>query len=273
MDNQNQEILFGAIADLQYCDADPEINRYFRNAPKKLSKAIREFNKHNLAFTVNLGDTIDRNWESFDVILPHFERCDSKVYHVLGNHDYEVKDEFKAEVHTRIGTSKYFDFAIDNWQFLILDGNEMSTYANPKGSENYLIAENFLAENKVNSNFWNGGIGKEQLNWLKEKLEYASKSNRTVIIFCHFPIFPAHKHNLLNDWEVLQLIGDYNCVKAWICGHNHDGNYGRYAHIHFINLKGIVDTENETAFSVFRLSPEKIEILGFGSEISAKLIL
>ena len=46
-------ISFGAIADLQYCDAEPEINRYFRNAPQKLKSAINEFNCHKLDFIIN----------------------------------------------------------------------------------------------------------------------------------------------------------------------------------------------------------------------------
>jgi len=192
---------------------------------------------------------------------------------VLGNHDYEVEDQFNSDVHKKIGTSKYYDFLVKNWRFVVLDGNEISAYANVKGTENYAHAENYLAEGKVNSNFWNGAIGPGQLAWLEGKLEKAAKNNELVIIFCHFPIYPSHKHNLLNDNEVLQLIKKYNCVKAWVCGHNHEGNYGMYNDTHFVNLKGMVDTEHQLAFGIFKLYNDRIELQGFGSEISARLII
>ena len=253
MNIQDYLVSFGSIADLQYCDADPQANRYFRNAPVKLSNAIKVFNKNELDFMINLGDTIDRGWINYNEILPLFSSCKSNVYHVLGNHDYEVEDRYKPEVHTKIETAKYYDFSMKNWQFLVLDGNEISTYANVKGSENYQMAEKYLAERKVNSNFWKGGIGKEQLAWLERRLDYANAQTENVIIFCHFPIYPSHRHNLLNDREVLNMLKDYKCTKAWVCGHNHDGNYGRVAEIHFINLKGMVDTQYEMAFSIFNL--------------------
>ena len=74
----------GIVADLQYCDADPEMNRYFRNAPQKLSQVAEVLNKHKPNFVVNLGDTIDHDWQSFDGIMPLFQKFESPVYHVLG---------------------------------------------------------------------------------------------------------------------------------------------------------------------------------------------
>ena len=264
-------VSFGAVADLQYCDADPEFNRYFRNAPQKLSDAINVFNQRDLDFVINLGDTIDKAWKSFDGILSYFRATRSQVYHVLGNHDYEVEDEFKSMVHERIDIKKYYDFSIKNWRFIVLDGNEISTYANTEDSENYFTAKEYLNQNKINSNFWNGAIGRDQISWFSGKIEESNTQNENVIVFCHFPIYPGHRHNLLNDTEILDLISRYDCVKAWICGHNHDGNYGELYDIHFINLMGMVDHETETAFSMFHLFNDHMKIEGFGNEISAKL--
>ena len=276
MKNQQKEIAeisFGVIADLQYCDADPYLNRYFRNATKKLRKSIAEFNTHDLQFIINLGDTIDRKWESFDEILPYFKSAKSMVYHVLGNHDYEVDDALKSQVPARIGTERYYDFSINPWRFIVLDGNEISTYANLEGTENFMKAEKLLARQVVNANFWNGAIGEDQLSWLDKKLAKANKNHEKVVIFCHFPIYPAHKHNLLNDSELLQILEKYNCVNAWICGHNHHGNYGMYHNLHFINLKGIVDTEHELAFGIISLTKDSLILKGHGSEVSARLKL
>ncbi|MBK6284392.1 MAG: hypothetical protein IPF54_18750 [Draconibacterium sp.] len=54
-------------------------------------------------------------------------------------------------------------------------------------------------------------------------------------------------------------------------GHNHAGNYAFQNGIHFVNLKGMVETENENAFSVISFTNETIEIEGFGREESQSL--
>jgi hypothetical protein len=268
-------ISFGVIADLQYCDADPEHDRYFRNSPKKLMSAISEFNKNKLQFIINLGDTIDRNWKSFDGIIPIFKYAQVPVHHVLGNHDYEIEDDFKKQVPVKIGTERYYDFSINGWLFIILDGNEISTYAHPESAEGHLKGKMLLKkledQGVMNANFWNGGIGQEQLKWLESCLSKADKNEEKVIIFCHFPIYPEHRHNLLNDREILNLIINYDCFKCWINGHNHDGNYGMYHNKHFVNLKGMVDTEFESAFSIIELYDDHLRINGSGNEISARL--
>lgn len=272
MKNREQPIRsIGIIADLQYCDAEPEHNRFFRFAPTKLSQSLTELNSYDLDFIVNLGDTIDHDWKSFDGIMPHFKNAKAPVFHVLGNHDYEIEDEYKSQVHEKLGIPRYYYKSMNKWRFIFLDGNEISTYANIKGSSNYYKAEDYLGLNKINSNFWNGGIGIEQIEWLKENLRKAEKADEKVIIFCHFPIYPSHRHNLLNDDELLHVIENFAAVKAWICGHNHDGNYGMYRDIHFINMKGMVDTEQQLAFGILNLSDDYIVMQGFGNEVSARL--
>ena len=268
-------ISFGAVSDLQYCDAEPEINRYFRNAPQKLKSAISEFNRHKLEFIINLGDTIDHDWKSYDGILPIFNQTNTPLYHVLGNHDYEIEDEYKSRVPDKIGIKRYYDFLVNRWRFIVLDGNEISTFANIESSDLYRKGEDLLkrleSHGAVNANFWNGGIGDEQLEWLKTKLSLANQEKEMVVIFCHFPIFPEHRHNLLNDKALLQIITEYDCFKIWINGHNHDGNYGMLRDKHFVNLKGMADTEFETAYCIFQLYDDCIRIHGFGNEISARL--
>jgi 3',5'-cyclic AMP phosphodiesterase CpdA len=157
----------------------------------------------------------------------------------------------------------------------VLDGNELSTYAHVQGSDLHKKGEKLLEklaqEGKVNANFWNGGIGADQLSWLDETLANAEEKNQHVVIFCHFPIYPAHRHNLLNDVEVLNVIGKYDGVKIWFNGHNHRGNYGWLHDIHFVNVKGMVETEFDSAYCVVQLSEDRIQIQGFGTEMSARL--
>jgi hypothetical protein len=56
-------------------------------------------------------------------------------------------------------------------------------------------------------------------------------------------------------------------------GHNHRGNYAFQNGIHFVNLKGMVETETENAFSIISFSDKQIEIKGFGREESRNLLL
>jgi manganese-dependent ADP-ribose/CDP-alcohol diphosphatase len=136
-------------------------------------------------------------------------------------------------------------FHLNGWRFIVLDGNEISTFANLPIFENYTactklakIRWNLMS---MNANFWNGGIGKNNcwLEWLKDVL--LIKNNEMAVIFCHYPIFPPNKHNLLNDKELLTLLKNYEGVKMWINGHNHNGNYGLFDNIHFVNVKGWVE--------------------------------
>jgi manganese-dependent ADP-ribose/CDP-alcohol diphosphatase len=268
-------VSFGVVADLQYCDASPFKNRYYKNAPAKLRNAIAVLNNEELDFVMNLGDMIDQNWESYDGILPLFSEFKAPVYHVLGNHDYEVAYDKKSQVPSRIGTERYYDFSINGCRFIVLDGNEISTFANLPGSSEYTQAERWLRtmeeEALIQANFWNGGIGKTQMAWLESQLQQAAENDEKSIIFCHYPLYPPDRHNILNQAEVLMLIKNYKGVKMWINGHNHDGNYGLFGDIHFLNVKGMVEGEYDLTWSVVHIYESTIEIVGFGNEVSATL--
>ena len=49
-------------------------------------------------------------------------------------------------------------------------------------------------------------------------------------------------------------------------GHNHKGNYGKQKNCHYINFKGMVETEKETAYAVVRCFADRLEIDGYGLE-------
>lgn len=273
--NSGGQVRFGILADLQYFDGPPFKNRHFRASIDKLRRAITQFNSMELDFVINLGDTIDRDFNSFNKILPEFSALNAKLYHVLGNHDFEVEEERYKEVSKVFNILEYYSFSVADWRFIVLDGNDISTFANAEGSGEYELAESWLREmereGKINAQIYNGGIGEDQLNWLESELYEAREEGQQVIVFCHYPVFPDNKHNLLNADALLELILSYDVVKAWFCGHNHKGNYGQIGNIHFINMKGMVEGEKELVFATATLRGQEISITGFGSEISARL--
>lgn len=270
------QIKIGLFADCQYCDCETIGKRYYRNSLEKLSDCITEFNKNHVDFVVGLGDLIDRDIESFDTINKILQNSDRQVYNITGNHDFEVDKNDYPKVLEKIGLKKpWYSFSKNGWRFIFLNGNEITFQS--VDPEIIMQAEKMtkkLFENgKPNSAKWNAGIGNEQLSWLENELKKALQNNEKAIIFCHYPLLPLEAHTLWNSNEILEILYRYKNVKAWINGHNHAGNYIESGGIHFLNLKGMVDTEYQNAFSVLTINEENIEIKGFGREENRSLFL
>ncbi len=113
---------------------------------------------------------------------------------------------------------------------------------------------------------WNGGIGQAQMSWLQEELKMAAAEKQRVILFNHFPAYPENVHNLWNAEELVALIGKHPVVAAYMNGHFHAGRYSTHQACHFLNFKGMVETEKETAYAVVRCFPDRLEIEGYGLE-------
>lgn len=267
----DQSYAFGAIADCQYCDVESTGLRRYALSKEKLADSVADFNTMDLAFVTHLGDFIDRDFASFDVVNPIYNQLEMPKYHVLGNHDYSVVDELKYEVPAKLGMpANYYDYEIKGWRYVVLDGNDVSFHAHPKGSPEAQAAADYYESKQIKYPKWNGAIGDEQLAWLKEVLEKADENSEKVILFCHFPVYPKNAHNLWNAEEVIALLESYACVKAYINGHNHHGNYGVKEGIHYVTLKGMVDTET-TSYAVIKLHADTIDIVGYGREESRSL--
>ncbi len=264
---------FGVIADCQYCKEAGKGVRKYAKSDTKLAECVSHLNTLDLAYTIHLGDFIDRDWESFDVVTPIYNRLNMPHYHVLGNHDFSVVDEKKSAVIKKMEMpNDYYDFEVKGWRFIVLNGNDISFHAYPKDSENYKLAVEYYTQNKLDNPKWNGALGVTQLNWLKAVLEKATKNEEQVVLYCHFPVYPENRHNLWNAKEVIDIIEDYPCVKAYINGHNHEGNYGQKNGVHYLTMKGMVDTE-ESAYGVIKVNKEYLIIEGYGRELNRTLQL
>ena len=92
------------------------------------------------------------------------------------------------------------------------------------------------------------------------------------MLFCHFPVHPKNNHNLWNDDALTALLARYPCVAAYVNGHNHAGNYGKRDGIHYLTLKGMVDTE-QTSYAVIEIYADRLVVKGFGRETNRDLPL
>jgi manganese-dependent ADP-ribose/CDP-alcohol diphosphatase len=273
---QKPEIAFGVVTDIQYCDAEPNNTRFYRSSVKKLEECVQVFNSKDLDFVIQLGDIIDKDFASYDSILPIFELIKHTKYHVLGNHEFSVRGRYKNSLLQRIGLEKrYYDFKIKSWRFIVLDGNDISIHRTQYGTDERKKVEdlfNTLAKKKTdNIQKWNGSIGEVQLEWLKNRLEKSCQENESVIIFCHFPVLPREWHSLWNDEKVVKTIEAYDCVVAYINGHNHWGNYELHNNIHYLTVKGMVETVDTNAFAVVKIHNDSLNVIGYGREPSRTL--
>lgn len=261
-----EKFSFGVIADCQYCNYPTAGVREYATSDAKLKACVADFNTMDLEYVVHLGDFIDRDWESFDVVGPIYDALKMPKYHVLGNHDFSVPVDRRAEVYKKMGMpSRYYDFAVRGWRFVVLDGNDVSFHAYAEGSEEYKFAQRYYEENKISSPKWNGAIGESQKKWLISVLEKAEKNRENVILYSHFPVFPENVHNLWNADEIIKIIENYPVVKAYLNGHNHEGNYGIKNGVHYLTMKGMVDTK-ETAYGVITIENSFLKVQGYGRE-------
>ena len=271
---QDQKPLFsfGIVADAQYCDCDPVGTRYYGSSLSKLEEAIRSLRIDSPKFVVNLGDLIEKDFESYKPVFRILDTAGFKIYHITGNHDYMVDARLKKRIPPlQSDKDGYYSFNYEKFRFIVLNGNEISTYASNNKSvikEASDLITKLNNEGEINAIDWNGGMSKKQLEWLTGQLDLATHNNETVFILCHFPVWPENEHNLLNYKDVLIILEKYSNIIAWFNGHNHMGNYGNFNMIHFVTIRGMVETEKNNSFALVEVYRNKIWIKGSGREKS-----
>ncbi|HOY60731.1 MAG TPA: metallophosphoesterase, partial [Verrucomicrobiota bacterium] len=178
----------GLIADPQYADKDSAGTRFYRQSVGKLESVVSHFNRLELAFCVNLGDLIDREWKNYDAILEALAASRHRFHHVLGNHDFEVSSDLKARVPARLGLAQRFH-AIERagWCFVMLDTTDVSLYAHPESTPEHAeaaVALKRLADTgAANAQTWNSALGGRQLRWFDAVSKAAANEGRRVIVF------------------------------------------------------------------------------------------
>lgn len=276
--NTDQDLAIGIIADCQYCHCEATPARFYKKSLKKLQNAVDTLNSSPLDYAIHLGDFIDRNFNSFDTVGPIWNNLKTKKYQVLGNHDFSVADSLKPLVPKKMNLKeRYYSFVEPNWRFIVLDGNDLSYQGaiTPKKREQTDSLYALLSISKPpNLQTWNGGLSLEQLEWVENELILARQNRENVGFYCHFPVLGEDKvHRLWNSTQFLTLIDQYPNVKFYFNGHNHNGDYAERQGVHFLTFKGMVDTDNTTAFAKVRITTDSILVQGHGREPSRNLMI
>ena len=273
---------FGVITDCQYADIDdsdliPE--RHFRLAKEKLNEAVDFFNKNdNLEFIVHLGDFIDHDIKNVTILNEITERLKVPLYHVLGNHDfYEKWPETNKKIRKDILVqyfnmpSSYYCKEIGDFKYIFLDSNEVGVIEHEVGTPNYekgrKIIDELRSQQKINAQDWNGSIGDIQQIWLEKELIDAQDKNKQVIIFAHHQVYPEHREQALQPERITKYFSKFSCIKAYLNGHNHDGDFGVLNDVPCITFKGMLDTD-ENSYSIVEINENNLTIEGYGREES-----
>jgi predicted phosphodiesterase len=216
----------GVISDCQYCNCEVKWDRYYKKSPQRLKEAVAILNQDTLKYTIHLGDFIDKDFESFDSILPTWNQLKSPSYHVLGNHDFEVTDSLKNEILPALHLkTRYYSFVESDWRFIVLDGNDLSFYGALTDAKKHQTDSLFNQLKDKDLPFvkkWNGALSTAQLNWIQEELDLAVQQNQKVGFYCHFPVYPIDQHNIWNRAQFLSLIKPYKNVKLFFINHSYE---------------------------------------------------
>ncbi len=258
----------GLMADIQYADAETRGSRYYRNSLNKLKSCVADLNQQKVQFSVNLGDITDRNPKDLDSVLPILNDLKNPVYNTTGNHDYQGVKENKALYAKLRMPAEYYAFAQKDWLFIMLNTNEVATYANVSGTwkeqELKSMIDSIKAVKGVNAEEYNGGISSRQLRWLDSLLASAQRRNQKVLIFSHHPLDFAQGLTALNNDKIFNIITKYSCVKALVAGHHHSGAFGYHAALPCITLEGMVETADKNAYAILEIYSNSFEIKGRG---------
>ena len=100
----------GLVADPQYANQPASGKRHYRESLWKLEEAIGTFNYHKVDLIQNLGDVIDVKWESYDAILPIYDKLNPDIenYHLLGNHEFAVDSTHYKDILERLSMPDYY---------------------------------------------------------------------------------------------------------------------------------------------------------------------
>ncbi|MCP4469691.1 MAG: hypothetical protein GY815_03220 [Gammaproteobacteria bacterium] len=134
-----------------------------------------------------------------------------------------------------------------------------------EGSAEYLQVVEYYEQQAKGKERFNGALGAKQLAWLDRQLASATREGQGVVVFSHFPVYPVSKYNLWNAAEVRALIDSYDVVKLYVNGHDHKGRYAGRNGVHYLTLKGMVETE-QNAFSRLDIQNSSFQVTGYGRE-------
>eukprot|EP00755_Sulcionema_specki_P036772 Sspe_Gene.107608::Locus_85868_Transcript_1_1_Confidence_1.000_Length_1178::g.107608::m.107608/K01517/ADPRM; manganese-dependent ADP-ribose/CDP-alcohol diphosphatase len=297
-------VSIGVITDLQYADIPDgtdytgTIARYYRRSLTILERAVQHWNRHReIRHVVNLGDTIDganHRLHTTHTAVKRIRRLmdwsvGKQWVSAVGNHDlYNFPGVGLSEI-----TSSSLPLAVElsnHFRLLMLDSYRVSVLT----TKHYDTARRLLMHHNPNlrqgnmtpgAAVWlanlsgvqrrytplNGGIGSEQLRWLRDQLALSHALGKRTVISGHIPMHPqaALEENLLWDYpQVLRTVHAFRgTVAAVLSGHDHSGGAAiDEAGIPHITFPSPLEANKSFSdcFAIIHLNATHVDVEGFG---------
>lgn len=243
----------GLITDLHYADKESAGSRHYRETPEKLAKAIEQFTRDKVDFTVELGDLVDAAVSVADeqgylkTINSQLAAIPGERHYVLGNHCVQTlsKAEFLAGVERE---HSHYSFDAGGWHFVVLDACFRSD-GQPYGRNNFTWTD--------------ANIPLSQLEWLAADL---AKAAGPTIILAHQRLDVKKQHSVKNADAVRKVLETAGNVAAVLQGHSHQNDHQQIAGIHYCTLAAMVEGSGEknNAFTRLDVLPSgTLQLVGF----------
>jgi len=299
---------FGIIADVQWADAEDGSNydrtvvRHYRGAFRTLQRAVDWWRAlpEPPSFIAQLGDIIDgvnvrlgQSAPALEAALSELRRAPCPSVNLVGNHELYNFDRraLAAAGWLRHGDREYYSFSpAAGWRVVVLDPYQLALIGHAQDDPRRLAAVELLRRKNPgvhpsgSGGAWfegvrgydrrfvpyNGGLGEEQLRWLRSELAAASAAGERVIVLCHVILEPRACGGSTMAWdyeEALEAVrsGEAGgCVAAVLCGHDHSGKYHcDDAGVHHCTFSSPLNKGDEgCAFGVVHVFADAIEIRG-----------
>lgn len=199
------------------------------------------------------------------------------VYHCLGNHDLNLPRQEVVEALR--SPAPYFSASLPRgWRLVVLDTTDLNPRYLMPGSEGHSEGLAFF-EAAAPSRLltpWGGGIGSEQMDWLRGTLEEAERNGQRVLVASHCALHPGAAREGFCAWnaeEVAELLEASKAVAICVAGHDHTGGYYTSSGLtHFVTLEAMLEApQGSNAFCFLEVWPHHVEVRGVGAATSRRL--
>lgn len=281
------------------------VRRHYRGALTTLGDAVDWWlgfpEPDKPSFVAQLGDLVDgmnkrlgRSDEALRAALDQLDRMPCPSVNLIGNHElYNFDRRQLAEAPwLRHGDKEYYSFSpAVGWRVFVLDSYQISLIGLDEDDPRRREAVEILAKQNPNvspdgkDGDWlegmedaghrrrfvpyNGGFGRDQLDWFRSELEAAADAGERALIMSHSIVHPEACGGTTMAWdydEALEIIRSKKaagCAAVMLYGHNHKGGYHRdEIGIHHCTFISPLNKGSEgKAFGLMKFEPGYLEIL------------
>jgi len=285
---------------------DKTVMRRYRGAFRTLERAVGWWNLllEPPTFIAQLGDIIDgvnvdlgQSDSALEAALAALRCAPCPAVSIVGNHELYNFDRAQLArasgegAWLKHGDKEFHSFApAAGWRVVVLDPYQLALIGHAQDDPRRLAAVDLIGRENpsvdpsgaggewfkdvtgYNRRFvpYNGGLGGEQLTWLRAELAAAAAASERVVIMCHVILHPKACGGGTMVWdypEALEVIRSEpaaGCVVAVLCGHDHFGGYHRDEHgVHHCTFCSPLNRGDEgSAFGLVNVRDDSLEVVG-----------